>query len=245
VLDARKEDDGVRVVGLARGGPAWDNLLRQLNTSRGIRIGTPTVEFLPEFACAVVDVLGTAVRETRLSEERGLFLPPRPESVTDATLTVTLRRAAGATVVLDLFHPGGTVWHLATRLESQTGEDARFSATLAKSSVGSRLLTAVVSPEPLGLGIRPAEERTAPYLAALRDAMRGDPARFRADMVVFEARPAVAAVTKERVHPVAANTIVLPRPSRKPGRCGAILERAQLGETVSEGDRAFLRASCR
>jgi hypothetical protein len=35
------------------------------------------------------------------------------------------------------------------------------------------------------------------------------------------------------------------RVTARPARCAGILERSQLGEPLSEGDRAFLAASCR
>jgi Caspase domain len=244
VLDVRGEANEARLVGLTRGGPAWDNLQRQLNTTRAIRLGTPTVEFLPDFACEVVDVLGSWIRETRLSEDRRLLPPAQPLAVTGETLTVTLRRSAGASVRLDVFQAGGIVQHLAAREERRNGDDTLYAAIWPRVSGGPRLLTAVVSDAPLALSGRPAQERSAAYLAVLREALRAGPGHIRSDLAVFEAPAAGPVANKERVRPVTTPSNVAARPAGRPARCGAILERAQLGEAVSEGDRAFLRDAC-
>ncbi len=248
ILEVRKEADEIQVVGMARAGPGWDNLLRQIRVTRSIRLGTPLVEFLPPFACEVVDVLGPPIREARQTEGR-LIVPLPPGTVTGTALSVVLRRAAGAAVVLDVFEPGGTVRHLVTRPAGQNGDELRFSATLAKPLNGGQyLLTALLSVAPLALGDRPEVERSSAYLAAVGQVLR-TAGPIRSDMTVFEARAVapVANAGKDRIRPApraSAPTAIADAPASHPARCGAILERAQLGETASDSDRAFLRAAC-
>jgi hypothetical protein len=232
ILDIRKAGSEFRLLGLARGGEPWDDLMRRMQSVRSLRIGRPAVEMLPAFACDVVDVLGPEVRDTRFSANRQLIVPPRVGVVTGGTLTITLHQAAPEQIQLDVFQAGGTVQHLSPRLMDRTGDDARYAVALPKLGAGQYVLAAMAADTPFAPGARPAAEPTAPYLVALRAAISGR--SVRADLMVFEVPP----TARPPAVPVAAAS-----PARPP-RCSAILERAQLGEPVSDSDRAFLRGAC-
>ena len=220
ILDSKRVGDQFEVVGLAPPDPAWDMVLKQEAPSRGIRRVRMNVEILPGFACDVVDALAETVRATRAAAG-GLFALPRRSVTLGEGLAVPLR-GVGGTVLLDLFRPDGTVRHV------PAGDPAALNIPASSlPSAGTRLLTVLASPSPLTLGRRPATEPTAAYLAALAPVLRG--ADVQADVVTIQIRPAAT--------PAAAVA--------RPSRCGGILERAQLGEALSDADQAYLRAECR
>jgi hypothetical protein len=241
ILDTRMEGNEVRVVGLTRGGPRWDDFQRQLHATRAIHFGPPQVAFLPEFACPVVDVLGAMVRQTRAAYP--LFQSP-PEIISDTALKIALRVPKGQVLRLDLYRQGEVVEHLPHHFERREGDVAWLVAVARKPLTGERLLAVVAPPASLGLTGRPAEEPSGPFLAVLGDALKTAPDGVRADVALLEGRPPMPVATPERAKPAPVSPVVA-RPGGRPSRCGAILQRAQLGEGMSEADRAFLRESCR
>jgi Caspase domain len=241
ILDTRKEDNDVRVVGLARAGPRWDDLVRQLHATRAIHFGPPQVAFLPEFACPVVDLIGPLVRQTRAAEP--LFQSP-PEIISDTALKIALRVPKGQVLRLDLYRQGEVVEHLFHHFERREGDVAWLVAVARKPLTGERLLAVIAPPALLGLAGRPAEEPSGPFLAALGDVLKTAPDGVRADVALLEARPPAPVANPERPRPAPVSPVVA-RPGGRPARCGAILQRAQLGEGMSESDRAFMREACR
>jgi hypothetical protein len=142
-------------------------------------------------------------------------------------VSATLRQAAGKYLAADLFSAGNTVEHLV----GAPAANAERTIAFATPSPGTRLLTVVLSSTPLDLGKDAGTRNAAAYLAALAEAVRASPDAL-ADMATFEIRAASIAA------PVAS------RPPHNP-RCAGILERAQLGEPLSDADRAILRGECR
>ncbi|MDR3538822.1 MAG: hypothetical protein P4L71_20165, partial [Acetobacteraceae bacterium] len=139
---------------------------------------------------------------------------------------------------------GDAVQHVPIQSASIEGADLRLSITPpGPASGGPQLLVAVVSASRLDIGARPRSERASAYLPVLRQALLAGGGVLRGDMAGFDVHPApvpVAAPTPPRPTVTAA-----PRPPVRPPRCASILARAQLGEDLSDGDRAFLRSDCR
>ena len=188
-------------------------------------------------------------------------------------LSLMLRRPAGTALALDVFQPDGMVQHLIVQAREAEGDATRVIATFPRPPMAGTLVLAVLAPVP-GVGAeRPPVEWTDAYLASLRnglargtgvdlavfDSRASAPGRVPAANAPVREHPAAAAsIRPVAARPVAphpanarpvnthpAQAIAAPRPAGRSPRCGAILERAQLGEGLSEGDRAFLRAACR
>jgi hypothetical protein len=227
----------VDVVGLAPAGAAWDGFLQQMGATRGLRIGTSRVELLPPFACEPIEVLGESVRATRDATGNLMTLSPRKVTA-GGTLTVALQGAAGQAIALDLFGADGMVQHVPVRPVATGNGNVRVSIPQPGGSPpGPRLLTALVSPTSLELGNRPSVEPAGSYLAALRPLLQAEPA-VRTDVATYELRAAAVTAAAAPAQPVAVS------PARS-ARCATILEKAQLGETLSDAERARLRAECR
>ncbi|WP_201306087.1 caspase family protein [Roseomonas harenae] len=235
LLDVKATGPQVDVVGLAPAGADWDGF-RQMGATRGLRIGTSRVELLPPFACEPIEVLGESVRATRDATGNLMTLSPRKVTA-GGTLTVALQGAAGQAIALDLFGTDGMVQHVPVRPVATGNGNVRVSIPQPGGSPpGPRLLTALVSPTPLELGNRPSVEPASSYLAALRPLLQAELA-VRTDVATYELRAAVTAVAAP-ARPAAVS------PARS-ARCATILEKAQLGETLSDAERARLRAECR
>ena len=242
-LVAHAEGNSTRIEGIAQAGPGWEQLVKQIGAVRSIHVGQPLVDFVPPFACPLIDVLGAAVRRT-LSDGHRMIQPLTRDAITPTSLTVTLRHAGAGSLRLDVFQADGTVLHPAIH---RTDRDGDVTATLtmpASLGAGAHVLTAIVTPEVIATDAT-ASESTSAYLAALTKGRGTLSEAAFADLTVFEVT-ATAPPAPPRVRPAtpaAVASTVPARPSRSP-RCAAILERAQLGD-VSDADRAFLQASCR
>jgi hypothetical protein len=241
VLDARLAGAAIEISGIAVRGAEWNALAAAIDktfgANRGLRPGRFDVEMLPAFACKAVEALAPAIRRARDAGGARLLAPPRAEQTAGQQMAVTLRVPAGARVTADLFRPPNAVEHLAV-----TGAGDRLVIPLpAGAPPGPRVLSVVMSNGPLDLPPGSVGADAAVYLAALSAALRTTPDAM-ADMAAFELRAAAP-----HPSPQAAPASSPPAPSRvaRPGRCSGILERAQLGEPLSDADRAALRGECR
>jgi Caspase domain len=222
----------LEIRGVAASGPEWD-VYRQSQTTRGIRVVTLAVDVLPDFACGPIDTLAPAIRAGRAAGD-AITLNPRTVSQGD-TLTVTLRNVGQQAVRLDLFLPRGAVRHLTARPTLTPSGDMHFVLPQPISDApGARVLTSIVTPSPLDLGDRPTTEQANSYLDALRQAL---PDGARAEIALF----ALRAKPVQTVGARSSGTTT----TAHGARCSGILERAQLGDTLSDVDRAYLRAECR
>lgn len=231
IIDEHEVGGRTEIRGLAASGPAWEGFTRQLQGTRGIRVVTFAVDLYPDFACAPIDALATAIRAGLAGASGGIALSPRTP-VQGEALTATLSRVGQQAVRFDLFLPRGAVRHLTPRATLTPSGDVRVVLPQpASDAPGPRVLVAIVTPAAVDLGDRPATEQAKPYLDALRQVL---PDGARAEIALFElrAKPVQPAATRA---PVSAHG----------GRCSGILERAQLGDTLSEADREYLRAQCR
>ena len=229
ILDVKESGGRPLLTGFAAAGAAWDALLKQVQAgSRGIRPANEVV-LLPPFACDVVAAVGPLVRRSRA--EAPAPLVSLPAGAVTGRLPVTLSTHETGSVQLDIFLPDGTVRHAATR---ETNGPARMDIALTNPQAdGKRVVLALAGDLPASLTTRPRGEPAAAYLAILGPAL-ASASGVRADLAVFDQRAALP-------NPLPG----LPAPPPRPGRCTAVLERAQLGETLSETDRAYLRANCR
>ena len=233
ILEVRVAGDHVTLSGLAWKGQDWDGFLKQMKTGQDIQAGARDVEFLPAFACGPVDALAAWVRATGDAVPRRLITLRQRDVAVGNALTLTLRGAAEKIITLDLFRAGDMVEHIKVKPVRSDGDDVRVTIEHPSGSVpGSRLLTALISSAPPDLGARSPAERASVYLEALGKSLQ-TMTDVRADLATYELRPAVPRAS------VAATAAV------PPSRCGAILEQAQLGEALSDGDRAYLRTHCR
>ena len=185
-----------------------------------------------------------------------------------AVLSLLLRRPPGTPLALDVFQPDGMVQHLIVRTREAEGNATRVIASFPRLPMPGTLVFAVLTAAASAGVERAPVEWTDAYLASLRNALAKGTGL---DLAVFDsrvpasgrlpvanapvqARPVTAVLPRPvAAHPAnarpigarPAQAIAAPHPAGRPPRCGAILERAQLGEGLSEGDRAFLRAACR
>ncbi len=229
LLEEHNAGDHVELRGLAASGTAWDAFATQVQKTQGTRGASVIklmVDLYPDFACAPIDALAASIRAAKASG--GLFELSPHAPLQGEPLTVTMHATNQQAVVrLDLFLPRGAVRHLVSR--PLQGGDIRLREP-DTDAPGPRVLVAIITSSPLDLGERPASEQAASYLDALRRVL---PADARADIGFFtlRARPVQPAATRAP-------------PSAQGGRCASILERAQLGDTLTEGERQYLRAEC-
>ena len=244
LLDARVKADGTpEITGMALPGPGLDRLLRQAGAPRALRPADPAIEVLPPSACGPLAALGDSVRRTRASVGRIIRLTNgQPEA--GGGLALLLQGAAGRSVALDAYRSGGAVQHLTVQPLEQ-GTDLRLSLTLP-GPPGRLVLAALAGPPTPGVAGRPGTEPAGVYLAVLRPVIAASPGLW-ADLAVLDVRP-VAVPPRVALPPAArpqrASVPAAPRPARFNG-CGGILERAQLGEALSDADRVTLRTGCR
>lgn len=144
------------------------------------------------------------------------------------------------TLYVDLYQSDGSVRHLlrpAPSGEPRSGKPGEPHAEwIAVPPPGPRLVVAIGSATPLDLGARPDTERAAEYLAILQLGLQRSAAASSAD---------VAMVTVHAVEPGVVKGAQPYRAKVLSGRCANIVSRAQLGETLSDAERATLRTECR
>ena len=240
ILDAAEEAGQVSVRGFARAGADWDAFLKEARGIRGIARIVPRVAFLPEFACALTDTVGGAVLASRATMPNGLVTvrDRGPAKFQDLGITAS----AGMVVQVDLFEPDGSVVHGPART-IPAGEARIDLDPPASAGPGPHVALVLVSDRPLALGNRPVIERSADYLTVLRAVLAAG--GVRADLAVLErAGPPVVGAAAHPV-PTTPKSAPVTRVTARPARCAGILERSQMGEPLSEGDRAFLTALCR
>ena len=229
LLDLRDEDGSLRVTGFAPPGLDLAALLRQAGGTRGIRVVQGDVRALPAFACPVVELLAPLVRPTRAAARAS---PLQQAVPADRPLLIAL--ASTGALRVDVYQDD-TVRHIQTRVVN--GHVSIPPEAL--SSPGPRLVTAISSPAPLPLSARPGLEPAGPYLEALREALAGA-GPVEASIMLLDVQPPTSRPAASRPA-----TLKPPATATAPqGRCAAVLERAQLGEALSEADRTTLRG-CR
>jgi len=254
--------DGPRLSGLASGGQDLDRLLAGL---RDIGPLTDDVARVGRFACAPIAAVAAFVRQSWDSVPPAFVLRPAQREVTSGARLAVDATTTLPAVYIDIFQADGSVRHLVRPPRSGTATipHAEF---VAGPGAGPALIVAIGSDVPLDLNPRPEVERAADYLAVLRPRLHGAarPASFQgevtpplADVAMVTVLPAVPITGKPSV---SEPQLATNRPSDQPtvktspqphpqvlrsSRCANIISRAQLGETLSDGELAALRTECR
>jgi hypothetical protein len=195
-----------------------------------------SVGTLAPFTCRAIDTVSRFVTDTQQASG-GLSIRPDERQVSAGKrLGIAVDGYALRAVRLDMYQPDGFVTHL--RL-TQHGGSARGEESMT-APFGPRLLIALSTPAPLDLDARPSKEPADGFLRALGDALRGvaddEHPLVSAGIAVIDVRPPAAGGP--------ATTAKAAGRSLSP-RCAAILQRLQLGETISNAERAALDAECR
>ena len=235
---------GLRIEGQAMPGAALDGLLQVLRSRSAV---AADIQAVAGYQCPPVETLSAALRRNRIGGDRLALRPDRRQAVAGARLPIHADAAPGLFVVVDAFQPDGSVRHILRSVRGASPAPVTFRVEYPVGAVpGSRLLTAIATPAELDIDARPETEDAAAYLQALGSALgragQWPGSHNLASIVLLDIRP--APVRAEPQHsiprPVAAGAR---RPN--PARCGNILERAQLGEALSDADRRFLSSDCR
>ena len=254
--------DGPRLSGLASGGQDLDRLLAGL---RDIGPLTDDVARVDRFACAPIAAVAAFVRQSWDSVPPAFVLRPAQREVTSGARLAVDATTTLPAVYIDIFQADGSVRHLVRPPRSGTATipHAEF---VAGPGAGPALIVAIGSDVALDLNPRPEVERAADYLAVLQLRLHGAarPASFQgevtpllADVAMVTVLPAVPITGKP---PVGEPRLATNRPSDqqtvktppqphpqvlRSSRCANIISRAQLGETLSDGELAALRTECR
>jgi hypothetical protein len=229
ILDAAEDGDRIRIGGLAVRGLGWDRFLARAQESGGTVPVAATVDFLPPFACQVVEVVGAAVRASRAAPDGGPIAAAGIGHVV-AGGTLALRKGLAPPVTVDLYQPDGMVIHVPVRVAAGGG---RTEALLPPfSGREGRVAVVLAGARTQDMGSRPGAEPTGVYLAALGRELETDH-DIRADMVVLEpgtfapvAPVGPVARGRRPIAPIAAPIPVLPRAER----CERVRERGRPGE---------------
>ena len=249
LLDVRERATPQGIVPAELFGPAlpgaeFDAFLRQLRGQFGsMQINTQP---LASGHCAAVSALGELVRQTREQGRALRIIAP------DAPVTVGGRFKIGATVerdmvlYVDLYEADGWVHHVLHRGLAGGGIGDVEDMT-AVEAPGQYLVVAIAAPTSLVTAQRSPRERGETYLPVLKRELARiasmSAGLVRAEITVLTALARQPATPSPRPPPAVA---AIPRaPSLNASRCADIVARAQLGEGLSDADRAALRTSCR
>ena len=231
VLHVAGTPDGMRVSGLAASGQELDRLLAELRDAGSL---ADDITRIDRFACGPIITTAAAVRETWNLMPPALAIRLDQRNVVSGSRLAVNVTTALPVLYVDLFQADGSVRHLLR--PSASGIAGKLTVEwVATPPSGSRLVLAIGATRSLELGSRPETEKTADYLAALQPRLQSAVADLAMVQVQVPARTA---------EPVA--KVVQPRPSgARSDKCANIVNRAQLGETLSDAELAALRTECR
>jgi predicted Ser/Thr protein kinase len=231
VLHVAGVQDGLRVSGLAQASQELDRLLSELHEAGHVADDITRVD---RAACTPMATLAAVVRHTWDSTQPTFAMRLDHHDVASgARLGIEIATMLPALYV-DLYQVDGSVRHLARPTPS--GASKPHVQWVAALPPGQRLIVAIGSAIPLDLGTRPDTEAAADYLAALQPLLQHATAPSAADLAMVTVHPA----------PPAISTVRQPRTQiLRSDRCINIINRAQLGETLSDAELAALRTECR
>ena len=236
ILHVASAQDGLRVSGVAPTGQDLDRLLAGLRDMGGVAENITRVD---RFACGPMAAVDALVRQTwdATPPPFAIRLEQR-EVASGARLGIDVATKLPALYV-DLYQSDGSVRHLLRPAPS--GKPGKAHAEwIAGAPAGPRLVVAIGSAAALDLGARPENEKAGDYVKALLSGLE------RATVATFAD---VAMVTVRAGEPAVAPTVAKvpqPRPANvRSERCANIVSRVQLGETLTDADRAALRTECR
>jgi hypothetical protein len=240
ILHVANAQGGLRVSGFAPTGQDLDGLLGGLRDMG--RVGEDIVR-VDRFACGPMAAVDALVRRTWDATPPPLAMRlDQREVASGARLGIDVATKLPALYV-DLYQSDGSVRHLLR--PSPSGKPGKAHAEwLAGAPAGPRLVVAIGSAAPLDLGARPDSETAAEYVAGLLSGLERAAVPTFADVAMVTVHAGEPAVAPGVVPGVA--KVPQARPTNvRSDRCANIVSRAQLGETLSDADRAALRAECR
>ena len=236
ILHVTSTRDGLRISGLAPNGQDLDRLLAAL---RDLGRVAEDITRVDRFACGPLTAMDSLVSQTWDATPPTFAIRLDQREVASGTrLKIDVATTLPALYV-DLFPSDGSVRHLLRPAKS--GKTGKLHVEwIAGSTPGPSLIVAIGSVTPLDLGARPDTERAAAYVAALQAGLQHSAVPTFADVAVVIVHPA---------EPTVVSTIAKtpqPRPTNlRSDRCTNIVSRAQLGETLTDAERAELRTDCR
>ncbi len=228
----------LRVSGPALSGARLEAFVRRLRAD-GRQIDVATDKIVSGL-CPAISTLADLLRRDRDHGALRLVAPDGPVP-SSGRLALTVQSVPSGSLYVDLYAADGSVQHLLHRVISPdtNGTDVAVAASVL-GPPGQRLLVAITTPAADPVLQRPASESASTYLPILQ----GDLARTAPDGAGAGIEIAMLTVSGALPRPPQA-AITHPRtPSLNGGRCADIVARFQLGEVLSDADRAALRTSC-
>jgi predicted RecA/RadA family phage recombinase len=184
--------------------------------------------------CSVIDMVSNWVRRQD-SDRLRVALSGAPVAV-GSRLAIAVRGIPAGALIADLYAGNGTVSHLLYR-NLPRGGDVTIDSP-APGPPGSRLLVVISMSGLPDLARRPGAENARIYLPYLQQEL----SRAAADGSSVHAEVALLSVAPAPVSPPEA--IRSRGPALNSAKCSDIVSRFQLGEAISDAERAFLRTSC-
>ena len=232
-LSVRDSDGGLLITGPAATGREVDDLVASV---KGFANASIDVRAVDRSFCSPLEAVASAARRGLDGAAKPLIEVAHPQVVAGARLVIDPQLQTDRLLLVDLYAPGGTVQHL---LRQGTRPSGPIEWT-AVGPAGPRLLVAIASRQALELPTRLGAEQAAGYVTALNRSLERD-RDVVADIVQIIVTPAPTNIAKPTT-PIGTTTRST---EAAPARCQRILERAQLGEQMSDADLTALRGECR
>jgi serine/threonine-protein kinase len=257
-LNVTSVPDGLRIAGFARGGPDLDRLIAQIGEAGRL---TNDVTATEPFACAPIEAAARYIQQPRDGRPVISVKPDQREPASGTRFQIDVDTTLPALYV-DLYQSDGLVRHV---MRPAPGvQNNIHTGSMIAPSAGPGLIMAIGAAKPLDLGTRPEAESASDYLAVLKPGLANPAASPAVDLAMVTVRPPDPVAPKTRpIEPAAAKPVAPPVPRPRPtepavakmppprapslrsGRCSNIVSRAQLGETLSDGELMALRTECR
>ena len=248
LLDIRERATPQNIVPRELFGPAlpgaeFDAFLRQLREQYGpMQIATQP---LASGHCAAMSAVADLVRRSRAQGPALRIIAPGAPVAVGGRFKVGAAVERDMVLYVDLYEADGWVHHVLHR-GLAGGSAGDVEDMTAVEAAGQYLVVAIATPTPLAGAQRSPRERGETYLPVLKRELSRmastSAGSVRAEIAVVAALARPAAPPPRPSPAVAA----IPRaPSLNASRCADIVARAQLGEGLSDADRAALRTSCR
>jgi hypothetical protein len=257
-LNVTSVPDGIRIAGFARGGPDLDRLTARIGEAGRL---TNDVTQTEPFACAPIEAVAPYIQQPRDGRPVISVKPDQREPVSGTRFQIDVDTVSPALYV-DLYQSDGLVRHVMR--PAPGAQNNTHTGSMIAPSAGLGLIMAIGAAKPLDLGTRPEVETASDYLAVLKPGLANPAASPAVDLAMVTVHPPDPVAPKTRpIEPAAAKPVAPPVPRPRPtepavakvppprapslrsGRCSNIVSRAQLGETLSDGELMALRTECR
>ena len=241
VMTVLASGEAITISGQALAGKEFESLLYQIGSV--VRV-TDAVVKLDRAHCQAVDLMAAYVRQNRYHGAKVNIRPEQQQLPAGRRVGLTVSAPADRALYVDIYTNDGMVQHLLRR--PSPGRQTEIIEWTAAAPYGRRLLVALAPHAALDIAARPATENASAYLEALNHALRNR--LDSSDAAMPFAEVAILDVTVAEPKPAVAKPVAATPPPKKnltSTRCANIMERAQMGEPLSDGDRTALRTDCR